>query len=189
MAQRRCYGCMGLTDQPVCGSCGTPEEEQNLPHQLPRGTSLAGRFLVGKALGEPVKLLEFYPANAARRDGTAVEPDGAAFARRKVRFCRVSEALSRDSRLTEVSGTEMTFEENGTCYSRYVALTALRRNLENPNLFNLKIYDVNSESVNAVTLKRTMKVSPARTFTNDFTYSAEWDGKQVSIQFWLTEAE
>ena len=132
MAQRRCYGCMGLTDQPVCGSCGTPEEEQNLPHQLPRGTSLAGRFLVGKALGEfpdgisylaldqslgePVKLLEFYPANAARRDGTSVEPDGAAFARRKVRFCRVSEALSRDSRLTEVSGTEMTFEENGTCY-------------------------------------------------------------------------
>ena len=116
MAQRRCYGCMGLTDQPVCGSCGTPEEEQNLPHQLPRGTSLAGRFLVGKALGEfpdgisylaldqslgePVKLLEFYPANAARRDGTSVEPDGAAFARRKVRFCRVSEALSRDSRLT-----------------------------------------------------------------------------------------
>ena len=84
---------------------------------------------------------------------------------------------------------KMTWEENGTCYSRYVALTALRRNLENPNLFNLKIYDVNSESVNAVTLKRTMKVSPAKTFTNDFTYSAEWDGKQVSIQFCLTEAE
>lgn len=132
MAQRRCYGCMGLTDQPVCGSCGTPEEERNLPHQLPRGTSLAGRFLVGKALeefpdgisylaldqslGEPVKLLEFYPGDAARRDGAAVEPAGSAFARGKVQFCRVSETLSRDNRLTEVSGTEMTFEENGTCY-------------------------------------------------------------------------
>ena len=123
---------MGLTDQPVCESCGTPEEEQNLPHQLPRGTSLAGRFLVGKALGEfpdgisylaldqslgeTVKLLEFYPADAARRDGSAVEAEAASFARRKVRFGKVSQTLARDSRLTEVSGTEMTFEENGTCY-------------------------------------------------------------------------
>ena len=132
MAQRRCYGCMGLTDQPVCGSCGTPEEEQNLPHQLPRGTSLAGRFLVGKALeelpdgivylaldqsrGEPVKLLEFFPADAAHRELGAVEAKGPSFARKKVRFCKVSEALARDSRLTEVSGAELTFEENGTCY-------------------------------------------------------------------------
>ena len=132
MAQRRCYGCMGLTDQPVCGSCGTPEEERNLPHQLPRGATLAGRFLVGKALeelpgaiaylaldqslGEPVRLLEFFPKDAARREGTEVKPTGPAFAKGEARFRRVSEALARDSRLTEVSGIEMTFAENGTCY-------------------------------------------------------------------------
>lgn len=132
MAQRRCYGCMDLTDQPVCQRCGTREEEQNLPHQLPRGTVLAGRFLVGKvleefpgaiaylaldqSLGEPVRLLEFYPKDAARREGTQVKPAGPAFARDAARFRRVSQALGRDSRLTEVSGIEVTFEENGTCY-------------------------------------------------------------------------
>ena len=123
---------MGLTDQPVCGSCGTPEEERNLPHQLPRGATLAGRFLVGKALeelpgaiaylaldqslGEPVRLLEFFPKDAARREGTEVKPTGPAFAKGEARFRRVSEALARDSRLTEASGTEMTFAENGTSY-------------------------------------------------------------------------
>ena len=49
MEQRRCFGCMELTDGPVCLRCGCSEGEQNLPNLLPRGTVLAGRFLVGRA--------------------------------------------------------------------------------------------------------------------------------------------
>lgn len=120
MAQRRCYGCMGLTDGPVCGSCGTREDEANLPHQLPRGTVLAGRFLVGRALeeypggidylaldqsrGEPVRLTMYAPGK---------DISGKAAVEGVRRFQRISQALAGETRLAEVSGTEMTFEDQG----------------------------------------------------------------------------
>ena len=40
MEQRRCLGCMKLTDQPVCPHCGYPQTAANEPHQLPAGTVL-----------------------------------------------------------------------------------------------------------------------------------------------------
>ena len=135
MEKRRCYGCMELTDQPVCPRCGSGAVE-NSPHQLRAGTVLAGRFLVGKALGqsssgilylgldqtrgEPVNLLEYYPAQDGRRNGNLVEPAGeqaaARFAQGKAWFARVSQLLAGERELAEVSGFRDGFEANGTAY-------------------------------------------------------------------------
>lgn len=81
---------------------------------------------------------------------------------------------------------KMTWEENGEYFSRYVNLTALRRDMDNPNLFNLKIYDTNTNPVDTVTLNRTMKLDNGA-FHGNYTYSAAWNGKQVSITFYTTE--
>lgn len=135
MEKRRCYGCMELTDQPVCPRCGSGAVE-NSPHQLRAGTVLAGRFLVGKALGqsssgilylgldqtrgEPVNLLEYYPAQDGRRNGNLVEPAGeqaaARFAQGKAWFARVSQLLAGERELADVSGFRDGFEANGTAY-------------------------------------------------------------------------
>lgn len=82
---------------------------------------------------------------------------------------------------------KLTWEENGQYYSRFVNLIALRRDMDNPNLFNLKIYDTNTEPVDTITLNRTMKIDGDRSFHNNYTYSASWDGKQVSVTFYNTE--
>ena len=74
---------------------------------------------------------------------------------------------------------------DGTCSSRYVLMTTLRRDLENPNIFKIKIYDVNSDSQNTVILNRTVRITGSS--NTDFTYSAEWNGKKVSLTCYLTE--
>lgn len=106
--------------------------------------------------------------------------------------------LSNESDLNKVkiilgSGTpvvmKMTWEENGQYFSRYVNLIALRRDMDNPNLFNLKIYDTNSNPVDTITLNRTMKIDGSGTFNGNYTYSADWAGKNVSITFYTTEVK
>lgn len=82
---------------------------------------------------------------------------------------------------------KLTWEENGQYYSRFVNLIALRRDMDNPNLFNLKIYDTNTDPVDTITLNRTMKIDGDGSFHNNYTYSATWDGKQVSVTFYNTE--
>ena len=82
---------------------------------------------------------------------------------------------------------KMTWEEKGQYFSRYVNLIALRRDMDNPNLFNLKIYDTNSNPANTITLNRTMKIDGNGTFNGNYTYSADWNGKTVSITFYTTE--
>ncbi len=82
---------------------------------------------------------------------------------------------------------KMTWEENGQYFSRYVNLIALRRDMDNPNLFNLKIYDTNKNPVDTVTLNRTMKLDTNKSFNGNYTYSANWDNRQVSITFYTTE--
>ncbi len=84
---------------------------------------------------------------------------------------------------------KMTWEENGNYFSRYVNLVALRRDMDNPNLFNLKIYDTNKNPVDTVTLNRTMKLDTNRSFNGNYTYSASWNNRQVSITFYTTEIE
>ena len=84
MEQRRCFGCMGLTDQPVCPRCGWGAGQDNEPHQLPVGAVLAEKYLVGRVLGQGgfgityvgwdlnldirVCIKEFYPSSTVNRD-------------------------------------------------------------------------------------------------------------------------
>ena len=136
MALRRCYGCMDMTDQPVCPRCGCGVDVANQPHQLPPGTILGGRFLVGRALWQSpqaigyialdrsreqtVNVLEFYPMQHSRRKGNAVEPAGGSagrrFAEAKGMFIRACQAMAGDRELAAVTGTLEAFEENGTTY-------------------------------------------------------------------------
>ncbi len=81
--------------------------------------------------------------------------------------------------------TKIFWEDNGQCYSRYVLMTTLRRDLENPNTFKIKIYDVNGESLNTITMNRTIKISNNK--ANDYTYSATWNNMPVSLSCYLTD--
>lgn len=76
-------------------------------------------------------------------------------------------------------------EDDGTCYSRYVLLTALRRDLDDPNIFRIKIYDVNAESTSTVVMHRTLEYTTSG--KDDFSYTAKWGNKSVSLSCWLTE--
>ena len=69
--------------------------------------------------------------------------------------------------------------DDGKCYNRYVLMTTLRRDLENPNIFRIKVYDVNTKFVNTIEIRRTIKVNSNG--EDDFTYTAHWDNKQVSL--------
>ena len=83
--------------------------------------------------------------------------------------------------------TKISWEENGSCYSRYVLLTTLRRDLENPNIFKMKIYDVNSESGSTVIVNRVLKLT--KNGEDDFSYSAFWNDKKASLSFCLVSAD
>jgi len=76
-------------------------------------------------------------------------------------------------------------EDDGTCYSRYVLLTALRRDLDDPNIFKIKIYDVNAESSSTIVMNRTLEYTASG--RDDFSYTAKWDNHSVSLSCWLTE--
>ena len=98
-------------------------------------------------------------------------------------FNRVKAVLATGSPIV----TKILWEDDdGKCRSRYVLMTTLRRDLENPNIFKIKVYDVNSKFVNTIVINRTIRVSGAA--ENDFTYTANWDNKQVSLSCYLTEA-
>lgn len=76
---------------------------------------------------------------------------------------------------------KMSWEENGKILNRYVLLTALRRDLNSPNLLKGKIYDVNHNPVNTVEFNRSPRIIGKE--KRGYTYSASWNGKTVSISF------
>ena len=76
---------------------------------------------------------------------------------------------------------KMSWEENGKILNRYVLLTALRRDLNSPNLLKGKIYDVNHNPVNTVEFNRSPRIIGNQ--KSGYTYSASWNGKTVSVSF------
>ncbi len=76
--------------------------------------------------------------------------------------------------------------DDGSCSSRFVLMTTLRRDLEDPDIFKIKVYDVNSKFINTIIFERSPRISG--TSDGDFTYTATWDNKHVSLSCWLTEA-
>ena len=139
MEQRRCFGCMELTDQPVCPRCGWRVDQDNAPHQLPAGTVLEGKYQVGRVLGQggfgityvgwdlnldiQVCIKEFYPSSTVNRDHrftshvncntTGMETG---YAASRERFLREAKSLAKFRGEHQIVSIFDFFQANNTAY-------------------------------------------------------------------------
>ena len=134
-----CPHCMTLneTDGHVCMTCGKDMNAGNNTHQLPIGTVLNKRYLVGCAIGGggfgityigydmllniKVAIKEYYPSGAANRSTTATvyptsSSGGSSFEIGKERFLNEARILSDFIDDANVVTLRDFFEENGTAY-------------------------------------------------------------------------
>ena len=137
-----CFKCLhnnsGAGD--VCETCGAPLNEENSPpHHLKPGSILAGKYLVGNALGEggfgitylgldlnldiKVAIKEYYPAGCVTRDHqlspliTAYTGDkGQYFQNSLQKFIQEAKSLAKFSSLPGIVSVKDFFRENGTAY-------------------------------------------------------------------------
>ena len=140
MEPKRCYGCMKLKqNSPICEHCGYDERRTNGPHQLPVGTILQGKYLVGRVLGQggfgitylgrdikldiPVAIKEYYPTGMVSRESSvdcavtvATDGEDTRFAENRDRFLREAQTLARLEDVSEVVQVKNFFEENNTAY-------------------------------------------------------------------------
>ena len=139
MEERRCYGCMKLTDQEVCPHCGSPKDFDNDQNQLPVGTVLRDQYIVGKVLGHGgfgityigwdryldivVAIKEFYPTHAVNRDSTqslSVKVNttdmAQCFEENRARFLREAKTLAKLRNIPQIVGVQSYFTENNTAY-------------------------------------------------------------------------
>lgn len=136
-----CFYCMNLvSEDDACPVCGlkhgdyVPEE-----HHLPPGTMLAGRYLVGRALGGggfgitylgydtrlelKVAIKEYFPTvNAFRMSKLSLEVScytksaSYRYEERKKKFLREARTMARLEKLHTVVGVRDFFEEHNTAY-------------------------------------------------------------------------
>ena len=139
MAMHRCHGCMKLIEEAVCPHCGYGVGEQNTENQLPAGTVLQEKYLVGKALGQGgfgityigcdldldlvVAIKEFFPAALVNRENTQSRtvrvnaPDlEDKFQQNRSRFLKEAKALAKLQDVPQIVGIRGFFEENNTAY-------------------------------------------------------------------------
>ena len=139
MEQRRCFGCMNLTSSEVCERCGWSAGQNNESHQLPVGTILAGKYLVGRALGQGgfgitylgwdlnldirVCIKEFFPSSTVNRDHghtcavtcntTMME---AGYVTSRERFLREAKSLAQFRNVPQIVSIFDFFQANNTAY-------------------------------------------------------------------------
>jgi uncharacterized protein YegL len=77
--------------------------------------------------------------------------------------------------------------DDGSFSSRYVLMTTLRRDLDDPDIFKIKVYDVNTKFINSVIFERSPRISGSG--DNDYIYTASWDGKKVALTCKLTSVK
>ena len=139
MAMHRCHGCMKTIEEAVCPHCGYGPGEQNTENQLPAGTVLQGKYLVGKALGQGgfgityigcdldldlvVAIKEFFPAALVNRENTQSltvrvnAPDlEDKYHQNRSRFLKEAKALAKLQDVPQIVGIRGFFEENNTAY-------------------------------------------------------------------------
>lgn len=123
---------MNIKKNQVCEHCGHSDAAANQPHQLPCGTILNGRYMVGKVLGQgavsityigwdkkvdaPVAIKEYYPGTMATREGTAVVSQNPDFRRGVNLFLGEAANLAGIRGLPQIVRVHGYFEENGTAY-------------------------------------------------------------------------
>ena len=139
MEQHRCHGCMKLIEEAVCPHCGYGEGKANTENQLPAGTVLQEKYLVGKALGQGgfgityigcdldldlvVAIKEFFPVALVNRDSGETltvkvnAPDlEDKYHQNRSRFLKEAKALAKLQDVPQIVGIRGFFEENGTAY-------------------------------------------------------------------------
>lgn len=116
-----------------------------------------------------IRAIHYYEAFRDKDKGFTLTDDGD--------LNRVKSILSTGTPLI----MKMSWEEDGKILSRYVLLTALRRDLNSPNLLKGKIYDVNHNPVSVVEFNRSPRIIGRQ--ISGYTYSASWNGKTVSVSF------
>ena len=139
MGKRICYGCMREIESQVCPHCGWTEEQNNERHQLPVGTVLAGKYLIGRALGQGgfgitylgleltlnmvVCIKEFYPSSTVNRDSSQsmvvncnTQTMEASYATSRERFLREAKSLARFREVPQIVSIYEYFQMNNTAY-------------------------------------------------------------------------
>ena len=139
MEQRRCLGCMELTDQPVCPRCGWSAQRNNEFHQLPVGTVLADKYLVGRALGQGgfgityigwdrnldirVCVKEFFPMSTVNRDHSIANTVNCnatvlmnGYASSRERFLREAKSMAKFRDVPQIVSIFDFFQANNTAY-------------------------------------------------------------------------
>ena len=139
MTQRRCYGCMQMITEDICPHCGAAGYEDNATDQLPVGTMLRERYLMGRVLGqggfgityigldtqkdEIVAIKEFFPRAMVNRNisrSTMVQVNlpklEESFAYGRDRFLREARILEKFLEIPEIVDIRDLFSENDTAY-------------------------------------------------------------------------
>lgn len=134
-------GCMRYLDKPGarCPACGWGPGMANQPHQLEAGAILAGKYLVGRVLGQggfgityigwdiPANakraIKEYYPSDSVTRqgDGYTVTPYSSQgvprlFAEGRDKFYSEAQNLARFDHVPDIVSVKDFFQENGTAY-------------------------------------------------------------------------
>ena len=134
-----CLGCMSLLDAPgVCPHCGWDNSQrQNDLHQLPAGTILGGKYIVGRVLGQGgfgityigydltlrirVAIKEFFPSGfAVREQGLTLAPftgqKEVFYQESRDKFIQEARNLAKFYALPGIVSVKEYFRENNTAY-------------------------------------------------------------------------
>lgn len=153
MARQYCLYCMSpLREGPPCPACGqTGSAYSPATHQIPPGSVLAGRYLVGRVLGEGgfgitylgcdlrlelrVAIKEYYPVDRVSRSSARslrVEKHsgclGESFEAGRERFVQEAQVMARIDKMPQIVSVRDFFQENNTAYivMEYVDGTTLK---------------------------------------------------------------
>ncbi|HWS30892.1 MAG TPA: DUF5050 domain-containing protein [Clostridia bacterium] len=137
--ERLCMGCLSQLKEGdrFCSQCGFDNEQPKEPHHLPPRSILAGKYLVGKVLGEggfgitylgfdlnlniKVAIKEYFPSGfVARTGGSTVTPftgsSAEYYGNGIEKFLNEARSLARFHNLDGIVEVRDFFRENGTAY-------------------------------------------------------------------------
>ena len=156
MDKNYCPYCMKKTEETVCPGCKRNRNDyESSPRQLPYGTILENRYVIGAVLGEGgfgitylgidrrlglrVAIKEYFPSNRVSRYaqksldvsfGTNSKQD---FEKGKMRFLREAQTMAKMEKQPEIVGVKDFFEAYGTAYivMEYVDGETLKEKVKN----------------------------------------------------------